>query len=299
MQKVKGYLRLMRPANLVTAVADVLAGIAIANYFSTGFSADALPPVLWLCLSTIGLYGGGVVLNDVFDAALDAVERPERPIPSGLISKKSATILGVLLLLLGIGAAAFVHYSLGSISVGLAVAIAVASVVYDGWAKHHSFLGPLNMGLCRGLNLALGMSILSIAVQQYWYLGIVPVIYIAAITVISRGEVHGGSKRVLYFAALLYIVVFAAVFAVAYLNGNALGTLPFLLLLVAIIFPPLLKAVQSPVGPRIGKAVKAGVIALIVLNAAWAAAFGAVYLALVIILLLPLSLLLARLFAVT
>ena len=28
-----------------------------------------------LCLATIGLYGGGVVFNDVFDAGLDAVER--------------------------------------------------------------------------------------------------------------------------------------------------------------------------------------------------------------------------------
>ena len=290
----------MRPANIVTAVADVLAGVAIAGYFSTkGFEAILLQPVLLLCLATAALYGGGVVLNDVFDADLDAVERPERPIPSGLISKGSAALLGSLLLLLGVVAAAFVHSGSLHASTVLAIAIAVASVVYDGWGKHHSFLGPLNMGLCRGLNLALGISIVTASLQQYWYLAIVPVIYIAAITAISRGEVHGGSKTVLYFAAFLYSLVLLSILLVAYRNGNLLWALAFEVLFALMKFRPLLKALQNPVGPLIGKAVKAGVIALIVMNAAWAAAFGALWLALIIILLLPLSLAMARLFAVT
>ena len=155
MQKIIGYLRLTRPANVVTAVADILAGVAIAQYFSKGISDVSLQPVLWLCLATACLYGGGVVLNDVFDADLDAVERPERPIPSGLITKNAAATFGALLLLFGIVAAGMVHETFLSISVLLALAIAVASVLYDGWGKHHPFLGPLNMGLCRGLNHAL------------------------------------------------------------------------------------------------------------------------------------------------
>jgi 4-hydroxybenzoate polyprenyltransferase len=49
----------------------------------------------------------------------------------------------------------------------------------------------------------------------------------------------------------------------------------------------------------IGKAVKAGVLGLILMDAAWAAAFGDVYLAFVIALLMPLSIVLAKIFAVT
>ena len=74
-----GLLRLTRPANIVTAIADILAGVAISGFLRDGHDYT---PVLWLVLSTVGLYGGGVVFNDVFDAKLDAVERPERPIPS-------------------------------------------------------------------------------------------------------------------------------------------------------------------------------------------------------------------------
>src|SRR6478609_631520 len=98
-QRIRGYLRLMRPANIVTAVSDILAGIAIAGYF-TGNNPGKIQllPVVLLVVSTIGLYGGGVVFNDVFDAELDTIERPERPIPSGLISKMEATTLGSVLL---------------------------------------------------------------------------------------------------------------------------------------------------------------------------------------------------------
>lgn len=289
----------MRPANIITAVSDVLAGIAIAGYFTKGFENISILPVLLLCVSTMGLYGGGVVLNDVFDADLDAVERPERPIPSGLIPKKSAAFLGILLLLIGIVAAAFVHPFFINPSSLIALAIAVASVVYDGWGKHHALLGPLNMGLCRGLNLLLGVSIVTGTLHTFWLLGLVPVVYIAAVTTISRGEVHGGRKSVLYFAALLYSLVLFSILGIAYKNGHVLPALVLLCFFAFAIFRPLQKAIQQPVGANIGKAVKAGVLSLILMNAAWAAAFGQPYLALAILLLLPLSLALARLFAVT
>ncbi len=280
----------MRPANLVTAVADILAGAAIAGFvFGDSWS------VLWLVLSTIGLYGGGVVMNDVFDADLDRVERPERPIPSGTVSLREATLLGVSLLVIGVLAAAMVSV----VSLALAVIIAIAAVVYDKWGKHHPFLGPVNMGLCRGLNLLLGISIIPAALEDFWPVGFVPLAYIAAITMVSRGEVHGSNRKVLYGAGLLYLSVMLAVILVAIKNGHVAETSAFVVVWGAMILVPLIRAIQDPRGSMIGRAVKAGVIALIVMNAAWAAAFGAVILALVILLLLPVSILLARVFAVT
>lgn len=300
MDKLIGFLRLMRPANIITAVADILAGVAIAGYVANDGSVYEWQPVGLLILSTIGLYGGGVVLNDVFDAELDSRERPERPIPSGLITKNGAALFGIILLLAGIAAAAGVHIAgFFSSSTMISVAIAVGAVVYDKWMKHSGFFGPLNMGVCRGLNLLLGMSILPEALTQYGYIAVMPVIYIAAITMISRGEVHGGKKSTLYGAAFLYALVITGIVTIAAINDHIMYAIAFVLLLGAMIFPPLQKAIRNPAGPLIGKAVKSGVIALIAMNAAWAAAFGAVYLALLIVLLLPVSILLAKLFAVT
>ena len=298
MKKITGYLRLTRPANIITAVSDVLAGIAMAG--TLVFSRFDISAVIFLVLSTSFLYGGGVVLNDVFDAELDKIERPERPIPSGLIKKSYAALFGIMLLIAGITSAALSGIvSDFPATLLIALAIAVAAMVYDKWTKHHSFFGPLNMGICRGLNLLLGIGIYTAALQFYWYFAFVPVIYIFAITMISRGEVHGGKKTTMYIAALLYAIVNASILLVAYRSEHFLQTLPFITLFAIMIFTPLLKAIEKPEGPRIGKAVKSGVISLIVMNAAWAAAFGNLRLAVVIIVLLPVSILLSRLFAVT
>ena len=290
---LKALLSLTRPANLVTAIADVLAGMAIAGYFSIPDPAPA--PVGWLSLATVGLYGGGVVFNDVFDAELDAVERPERPIPSGIVNKKTAITLALTLFLIGTAASFQVNQTAGL----LAIAIAAASVIYDRFGKHHNWLGPLNMGLCRGLNLLLGISIIPDQVLPWAWVGLVPIAYIGAITMISRGEVHGGSPTTLRAAGLLYALVIGCLAALAQQRQQLCTALPFLLLFGYYIFPPLWRAVREPIGQNIGFAVRAGVLSLIVMNAAWVAAFGSFPLAMLVFCLLPLSRLLAKVFAVT
>jgi 4-hydroxybenzoate polyprenyltransferase len=286
----------MRPANIVTSVADVLAGITISGFFAKQIATtDLLLPVLLICTSTIGLYGGGIVFNDVFDATLDAVERPERPIPSGLITRHRAAVLGTILFVIGIISA----FLVSTVSGIFACLIALAALIYDKWGKHHAFLGPLNMGLCRGLNLLLGISILTASLISWWFLAIIPVIYIASITMISRGEVHGGGRPLLYAASLFYSLVTGCILYFAFTKHTLSFTVVFLMIFIWMIFRPLLRAIGSASGKNIGKAVKAGVIALIVLDASLAAAFGSLIMALLIIVLLPVSLWLSGLFAVT
>ncbi len=291
---IKAYLQLCRPANIVTAIADILAGVAIASFATP---IDELNPfgVTLLCISTIGLYGGGIVFNDIFDLELDKIERPERAIPSGKVSLKNAWIFGSLLLVVGI-VAAFLNDPLSGI---IAFLIAVSALVYDKYGKHHTFLGPINMGLCRGGNLILGMSIIANTVSEWWWLGILPVCYISAITMISRGEVHGGNKNTLYFAAFLYVIVSISQLTIAYKLDNLLITLAFVALHIYLIFKPLTKAISNPIGPNIGMAVKSGVLALIVMDAAWVSVSGNFVIALFVLILLPISIKLAKVFAVT
>jgi 4-hydroxybenzoate polyprenyltransferase len=61
----------------------------------------------------------------------------------------------------------------------------------------------------------------------------------------------------------------------------------------------LTKAISNPIGPNIGKAVKAGVLALIVMDAAWVSISGNFVIALFVLILLPISIKLAKVFAVT
>lgn len=302
MKKAIGFLRLMRPANIVTAVADVLAGAVVSGLVIYGedcsgvdYNRPHIIDLLLLCCSTACLYGGGIVFNDVFDAELDKVERPERPIPSGLISIREASILGSVLLISGVAAAFIVSVLSGSI----AILIAACALIYDKLAKHHSFLGPLNMGTCRGLNLLLGLSIVPASMLNLWFVGLVPLLYIFSITMISRAEVHGGRKITIGIAAFLYAIVIAAILIFYFLNKGSQYTGALLLGFGWMIYQPLFKAWREPIGPNIGKAVKAGVLGLIFMDASWAAASGNLPMAILILCLLPISIGLARIFAVT
>lgn len=339
----------MRPANIVTAMADILAGVAVAVELSfpivaymdsavTGVrivGGESLPAFIrallakstllllsfenigsllaLLLLSTVGLYGGGVVFNDVFDAKLDAVERPERPIPSGRATLQGATILGGVLLLLGI-LFAFLVSPLSGI---VAILIAFFALLYNKIGKHKAW-GPLNMGLCRGLNLFLGTTVFLAYVGRFiissislkteilslleanLVLAIIPILYIAAITSVSRGEVHGGSKKSFYLPFALYGVVVLAILAILFLTATPVWqSLPFWAFFCYLIFPPLIRAYRDPQPRNIGMAVKAGVIALIAMDAAIAAAFAGLLYGLVVLALLPISRVLAKYFAVT
>ena len=122
---LSAYLALVRPPNITTALADVLAGYGVAGLGN----AAALP---WLLVATACLYGGGVALNDFFDRRLDQIERPERPIPSGRVPAAIAGSIGSLLLVAGVAAASCASNAAGLI----ALAIAGLAVIYDAWAKH-------------------------------------------------------------------------------------------------------------------------------------------------------------------
>ena len=281
------YLTLTRRANVVTALADVLAGAAAAG------TVAGLPGLL---LSTAALYAGGVVLNDVFDAALDTRERPERPIPAGRVTRAGAAAVGGGLLAVGVLAAGLVSAA----SLAVAAGIALTVLLYDAWAKHHPLAGPMAMGACRGLNLLLGVSAAPALLGQLWPLALIPIAYIAAITAVSRGEVHGGGRHTGWLAVGLIGAVLAALIALGLAGGEpAWAVLPFAALLAWRVLPPFVAAAQTPLPALIGTAVRAGVLSLILLDAALAAAFAGPLYGAVVLALWPVSLRLARLFAVT
>ena len=307
---IRAYLELARPANVVTAWADVLAGLAVSGLWmnvgadvgpnvgpiheSALLSALSIAPSL--LIATTGLYAGGVIFNDVFDAELDAEERPERPIPSRRVSKKGAAIFGGLMLAVGVLAALF-HDPLSG---ALALFIAAAALVYDRYTKHHAFFGPLNMGLCRGANLLLGVSAVPTSVMSLWYLGFLPIVYIAAITYISRSEVHGGTRKQGNVAMFFLFLVVAALILMAFNVQTNLGyALIFISLFIWMVAPSFARAARQPEPANIKRAVKAGILGLIPMNAALAVVFASWPFGVIILLLLPISIGLARVFAVT
>jgi 4-hydroxybenzoate polyprenyltransferase len=186
------WLQLMRLPTVFTALSNILCGYFITH--APKISDLASLTELWCLLaSTFGLYLGGMVLNDVFDANLDAVERPERPIPSGRISRKAAAIFGVLLTVVGVISAALV----GMPSLLIAMFIVPAVLVYNSVLKS-TFAAPLGMATCRFLNLMLGASAVS-ELAGLWNAAPLCIaaglaLYILGVTVFARNEA-GDIKR--------------------------------------------------------------------------------------------------------
>lgn len=297
--RLRAYLELVRPANIVTAWADILAGFAAsgaAQSFIHVVDTPGLSQLPWLLLATTGLYGGGVVFNDFFDAPIDASERPERPIPSGRISRTAAAVLGAILLVVGVLAAGLVTWTAG----GIAVGIALCALLYDAFGKHSVILGPLNMGVCRGGNLLLGAAVVPAAISQIWFIALLPIAYISGITAISRGEVHGGTQRTGLLAVGLIGLVLAGLLALSFLQQYGFWeAVPFVVFLAGTVLPPFITAARSPKPEHIRSAVHAGVLALIILDAVLVAGFSGWLAGLLTLALLPLSIGLGKLFDVT
>jgi len=107
-----------------------------------------------------------MVLNDVNDYVEDTSQRRNGPLVRGLIAVSTARIVGWGLLFTGVvlaGVSAFLLPESGESTpywiVGVTAAIlAILIVAYDSSIKATA-VGPLLMGLCRGFNMLLGVSL--------------------------------------------------------------------------------------------------------------------------------------------
>lgn len=300
-KKSTAFWLLIRPANILTSWIDILAAfgiVAIPIILGDPHQYLFLGSLLLLLLiATTGLYGGGVVLNDVCDAELDKIERPERPIPQGVYTKKQATIIAFIFL--GVGTLAAFCVSLISGLIALAIDLLIFN--YNLYEKNSLWLGPLNMALCRSSNLLLGISIIPIALSVYWPLLFLPLFFISGVTLISKGEVQGSHKSILYVALLLYILTFVSVLMIKKLapSFSFLHAAPFLAAFVAIAFTTNIRAILHPDPMTSRKAVKLGILSWTILDCAIASGFVGIWYGLIIFLLLFVVLVLSRRFAIT
>jgi 4-hydroxybenzoate polyprenyltransferase len=215
-------------------VADVLAGFAIAT---GGF--EQVAPLAALIAASIALYCAGMILNDVFDVEQDTRERPDRPIPSGLVPLGNARIAGFSLLVIGAiagGAAGYlpgVEAAYPWRSGAVALAIVASVLLYDGVLKKTP-IGPAFMALCRFFNLLLGASIAGVDTVEparpwtlYFQNGellaaAALATYVLGITLFARTEARD-SKPLLLFSGFALMM---AGIGLLYWYPDVLGRLP-------------------------------------------------------------------------
>ncbi|MET7463965.1 SCO3242 family prenyltransferase [Nonomuraea sp. NPDC005501] len=143
---VRDLVELVRMPAALSVPGDVVAGAAAAGVLDRRTAG--------LACASVCLYWAGMAANDWADRHVDALERPERPIPSGRVSPGAALGVAAGLTAGGVSVAALIA---GSRAGAVAAALAAAVWAYDVTVKDTP-AGPAAMALCRVLDVLLGAS---------------------------------------------------------------------------------------------------------------------------------------------
>ena len=211
--KLRTALRLGRVSNLPTVWTNTLAGAVLAG--ATGFGAEFAVMLVALSL----FYTGGMFLNDAFDAKFDAVQRPERPIPSGEVGSREVYGWGYGMMAAGIALLAVVGLGLGARTgpwpalAGLALA---ATITYYDWHHKGNVFSPVVMGLCRVLvYVAAGLCITLAAPEALWIGAVLMLCYLIGLTYVAKQENLGKVENLWPLLFLAAPVAYGAWLALA------------------------------------------------------------------------------------
>ncbi|QDC26812.1 4-hydroxybenzoate polyprenyltransferase [Georgenia yuyongxinii] len=222
-----------------------------------------------LAAGSVCLYWAGMALNDYADRDLDRIERPERPIPSGRVRPRHALALAAALTVAGLGLGA----SAGRRALAATLPLAGTVWAYDLVAKR-TVLGPVVMGAARGLDVLVGAT-------GHIRPAVLPALAVAghtaAVTALSRGEVHG-TRPLFAASALACTVATAALAGAGAVRGQGSAPRVTAVALAALYALSVGRAqagaVLHPNGPVVRRATGAGIRGLIPLQAALAAGTG-------------------------
>ena len=272
--QLRTWLQLLRAPNLFTVPGDPVVGYLLACY-------GAVEPQMALGIfASLFFYAAGLLLNDVADLAEDRAERPSRPLPSGAANRVVVIVVMGSFAVAGLALCAIA--GVWTFGVGVVLVLAIAS--YNLGLKRVPVLGAVNMGLCRGLSLLLGATVvphgdLTIRLMLHGRLDhlvaafLLVTFFIAAVTNLARYETKSAAPG---FAKWLPAAAIAGgafsflqrVYGPNRFSSALLFALAFFI--SAQIGWQLVRDPRMPLPPMIGKLIRL----LLVIQAAYCAAFG-------------------------
>lgn len=144
-QKITAGIEVIRPLNGAIAALSVLIGAMLTR--------QGITHTVWLAtLSCFLITGGGNAINDIADRDIDKVNKPERPIPSGRLSKKGAWILSSCLFIPGIAVVAPASLEL----IKMAIPVVCLLFLYSFSLKRKGLRGNTAVAFLGGLPFVYG-----------------------------------------------------------------------------------------------------------------------------------------------
>ena len=197
-QRILSLLQLTRMALVFTAIADGAAEVVLRYQMRLDPAALAwpLPAHVWyqlgaMALTSIGLYGFGMTLNDIIDRRRDSGVAAHRPLPSGRVRLLTAYgVCAALALLAVAGGAVYARLTPDtgwSLSFPLLLLTGLLITFYDVGGKYFLTTGLLSLGAIRFLNAAVAAPWLPIV----WH----PLLLLNHVAILSRIAYSWEEKR--------------------------------------------------------------------------------------------------------
>ncbi|MEM3341754.1 MAG: UbiA family prenyltransferase, partial [Thermoplasmata archaeon] len=116
LKKIKGLIQLVRPFTLLAPVIGGLAG-SLMGWIHTHGTIDGIH---WqtvidasICLAVVNAASNS--LNGVYDYDIDKINKPNRPLPSGMVTKDEALTISIIFYLLALFRAVLTNAQFGAI----------------------------------------------------------------------------------------------------------------------------------------------------------------------------------------
>jgi len=164
----------------------------------------------------------GLYLADYYDRTLDAIQKPQRPIPSGRISPTEALTVGALFAIAGL----LLTFFLPLLTVALVIVAAVLVFCYGKFTKTRGLLGNLNRGALTVVTylfgvFSLGMPFASIPLHV-WILSLVFFLHDTNSNIIGairdvHGDATGGYKTTPVLYGIKNALIISGILSVSYL----------------------------------------------------------------------------------
>ncbi len=220
---LKDFAAIIRPLNCAMAALGTFIGYSIASGFlecQQGIGIAMLVAFL-VC-------GGGMVINDYFDLAIDKKQHPKKALVSGRIKPGTALFYATALFLVG---NALAVYYLPATAFGIALAFTILLIAYSRFLGRAKYLGNWVVASGTAFTLVFGASLAGNYAIVAW-LALAALFANLARELIKDIEdlkvdkgfkkslpMVLGKKKTIWFAFVYYLIAIIAVYVPVFLYG--------------------------------------------------------------------------------
>jgi geranylgeranylglycerol-phosphate geranylgeranyltransferase len=239
MGKLSGYVRLMRPVNCAMMGFAVIVGAVLAG--RSGMNSY-WPSLAYGFTTGFMLTAASMAINDYYDREIDAVNEPNRPIPSGTVKPEKALASAATLTAVGFVASYLTSTKAQSLCLLTALIAWLVSVAYSTAGKRSGLPGNFLVSTCVAIPFVYG----SIAIVGTVGLNVLFFVSMVFLSVtgreITKGivDVQGDRARGVSTLAVRFGEKKAAVASASfYLSAVLLSPTPWCIGIVSFWFLPL------------------------------------------------------------